>query len=172
MNCVRRFFLTVLLLATSSALNRASELRLNLNHSGTNASVQLSGDVGTEYLIESARGSAADHFTPVTSFIFTDPSRLWKDAVADTGNRFFRARAIDSADAQYATDFRLIDQNGVSRELYYYLTLPTLKAVVLTFADGNYSAFAPKIAASKSRSVASSKTNRTSPPATRPPGTR
>jgi hypothetical protein len=146
MNCVRRLSLAILSLAILSTISRAGELRLNLNHSGTNASVQLSGDVGAEYVIESSRGSA-DHFTPVTSFIFTDPSRLWKDAIADTGNRFFRARAVDP---QYATDFRLIDQNGVSRELYYYVTLPTLKAIVLTFADGNYSAFAPKISALKS----------------------
>jgi hypothetical protein len=154
MNVLRRLSLCALLLMLST-LNRAAELRLNLNHSGTNASLQLSGDVGTEYLIESAGGSA-DHFTPVTSFIFTDPSRLWKDAIADTGNRFFRARAIDPALVQFATNFRLIDQNGVSRELYYYLSLDSLKAIVITFADGNYSAFAPKIAALKSSFPSSS----------------
>jgi hypothetical protein len=118
-----------------------------LNHTGTEAAVELSGDSGNEYLIESARGSA-DQWTPVTSFFLNDPSRLWKDAVANSGNRFFRARTADApADA---ANFRLIDQNGVSRELYYYSTLFSLKGFVLVFAQGNYSAFAPKIAALKS----------------------
>jgi hypothetical protein len=143
------------MLVSLSASTRAGEVRLKLNHSGPNASVELSGDAGEEYLIESARGSA-DVWTPVTSFILTDPSRLWKDAVANSGNRFFRARSIPPFTGQYASDFRLIDQNGVSRELHYYITLPTLKAIVVTFADGNYSAFAPKIAALKSSYPANS----------------
>jgi hypothetical protein len=150
MNLVRRLSLCALILASlSSALTRAGEVRLKLNHSGPNASVELSGDAGEEYLIESARGSA-DVWTPVTSFILTDPSRLWTDAAANSGNRFFRARSIPPFTGQYASNFRLIDQNGVSRELHYYITLPTLKAIVVTFADGNYGAFAPKIAALKS----------------------
>ncbi|HUS33969.1 MAG TPA: hypothetical protein VM680_01335 [Verrucomicrobiae bacterium] len=128
---------------------RAADPKLELTHSGAEATVKLSGDAGKEYLIESARGSA-DVWTPVTSFILSDPSRLWKDAAANGGNRFFRARSKAAGEAEYASDFRLIDQNGVSRDLYYYATLGTLKAIVLTFTDGNYGAFAPKIAALKS----------------------
>jgi hypothetical protein len=131
-----------------SAHARAGDLRLNLNKTGSTASVELSGDTGNEYLIESARDSA-DVWKPVTSFILTDPSRLWKDAAADTGNRFFRARSLPSSEFRFADDFRLIDQNGVSRELFYYATLTSLKAIVVTFAEGNYSSFAPKIAALK-----------------------
>lgn len=148
MNPVRRLSLCVLLLSSLLAITPAAELRLKVNHSGSDASVELSGDPGDEYLLESARGSA-DQWKPVTSFILTDPSRLWKDATASTGNRFFRARSIPPFTGQYASNFRLIDQNNVSRELYYYYTLTNLKAIVLTFTEGNYSVFAPKIAALK-----------------------
>jgi hypothetical protein len=127
---------------------RAADPKLELSHSGAEATVKLSGDAGKEYLIESARGSA-EGWAPVASFILSDPSRLWKDAAANGGNRFFRARSKADGEAEYASDFRLIDQNGVSRDLYYYATLGTLKAIVLTFTDGNYGAFAPKIAALK-----------------------
>jgi hypothetical protein len=137
-----------LLLLLLGVATRAGDLQLKLNRSGSNASVELSGDAGNEYLIESARDSVND-WKPVTSFILTDPSRIWQDATANTGNRFFRARTAPEFEGRYATDFRLIDQSGVSRDLYYYITLPTLKAIVVTFADGNYSAFAPKIAALK-----------------------
>lgn len=131
------------------SVGRAAEPKLELIHAGPEATVKLSGDAGTEYLIESARGSA-DVWSPVASFILSDPSRLWKDAAANGGNRFFRARSKVEADVELAHNFRLIDQNGVSRELYYYASLGTLKAIVLTFTDGNYGAFAPKIAALKS----------------------
>lgn len=136
-------------LAAASGVARAADPKLELNHTGPEATVKLSGDAGKEYLIESARGSA-DVWTPVTSFILSDPSRLWKDAAANGGNRFFRARSKADGEAEYASNFRLIDQNGVSRELFYYSSLETLKAIVLTFTDGNYAAFAPKIAALKS----------------------
>src|ERR1041385_927732 len=148
MNSVRRLSLCVLTLVAFTTINPAADLRLKLNRTGSNASVELSGDAGNEYLIESARGSL-DTWKPVTSFVLTDPSRIWQEATAGAGNRFFRASTAPVFEGRYATDFRLIDQNGVSRELFYYITLPTLKAVVVTFADGNYSAFAPKIAALK-----------------------
>jgi hypothetical protein len=146
-NFMRRLLSSSLLILFTIVCSRAGELRLDLNHTGSEASVQLSGDAGQEYLIESARDSA-EQWTPVTSFILSDPSRLWKDAAAGTGNRFFRARTADPQ--QDASDFRLIDQNGVSRGLYYYASLNSLNAVVLTFAEGNYSSFAPKIAQLKS----------------------
>jgi hypothetical protein len=133
----------------ASVLGRAGEVRLKLNHTGPEATVELSADPGAEYLLESSRGGMND-WRPVTSFILTDPSRLWKDAAAQTGDRFFRARSMTDDDVKYADDFRLIDQNGVSRELYYYHSLATLKAIVVVFTEGNYSALAPKIAALKS----------------------
>lgn len=148
MKFIRQLSLLALALV-SSLISRAGELRLDLEHAGSNATVQLSGDAGTEYLIESAHGSA-DQWSPVTSFFLTDPSRLWKDPSATVGNRFFRARSKTTDDIQYAKNFRLIDQNGVSREMFYYYTLETWKAFVLVFTEGNYSGFASKIAALKS----------------------
>jgi hypothetical protein len=128
-----------------SGVARGVEPKLELSHSGPEATVKLTGEAGTEYLIESARGSI-DEWAPVASFILSDPSRLWKDASANGGNRFFRARTKVEADVEYAHNFRLIDQNGVSRELEYYASLESLKAIVLIFAEGNYGTIAPKIA--------------------------
>src|SRR5688572_22966660 len=140
-----QFSLCAVLLCLTTVISRAGEPRLTLTHSGPEATVELSADPGKEYLIESARGSA-DAWRPVTSFILSDPSRLWKDASAQSGNRFFRARSKADGEMDFAHNFRLIDQNGVSRELHYYLTLESLKAIVLVFAEGNYPSFAPKIA--------------------------
>src|SRR4051812_13010718 len=57
---------------------KAADPHLNLNHTGAEASVELSGDAGTEYLLESASGSA-ENWKPITAFILSDPSRLWMD---------------------------------------------------------------------------------------------
>jgi hypothetical protein len=137
--------LFVFLLSLLPAWMGAAEFRLKVNHTGANAAVELSGDAGKPYLIESSVGSA-DRWSPISSFVLTNASRLWTDAAASSGNRFFRARVQTEDDAQYANNFRLIDQNGVARELYYYHSLPSLRAIVLVFAEGNYGSFAPKIA--------------------------
>ena len=145
LNSMLRILSSLALVLVVTSL-RAGEVRLDLIRAGSQATVQLSGEVGQEYLIESARGSA-DQWAPVTSFVLSDLSKLWMDAAADSGNRFFRARTADPA--RDAADFRLIDQNGVSRELYYYAPDTTLEGIVLVFTEGNYGAFAPQIAALK-----------------------
>jgi hypothetical protein len=67
------------------------------------------------------------------------------------GSRFFRAFLIESP--ELAANFRLIDQNGVSRELKYYQPATEIRAIVLTFADGNYTSFASKIATLKNNAT-------------------
>ncbi len=128
--------------------SRGAEVRLGVAHTGTEAAVQLSGEAGTEYLLEAAAGSA-ENWEPVTSFVLTGENQLWRQAAANGGSRFFRARTVTEADRMEAPNFRLIDQDGKSRELHYYESLTTVKAIVVVFAEGNYGAFAPKIAALK-----------------------
>jgi hypothetical protein len=145
---MRRVFLFCVFALLAICPGRGGDLRLNLDHSSGQAKLQLSADPGVEYLIESASDSVSA-WKPLTSFILTDASRLWTDASANLGNRFFRARSLTPSDANYPYDFRLIDQNGVSRQLYYYDTLTSLKGIVVVFAQGNYSQFASKIASLK-----------------------
>jgi hypothetical protein len=131
---------------------RASDPELTLTHNGADAAVSLSGDDGVEYLLEAAIDAAQD-WNVLGSFILNDQTRLWTQPTATSGAQFFRARTLVQSDDRYASNFGLLDQNGVRRELFYYVGLQSLKAVVLIFTEGNYPAFASKINALRANSL-------------------
>lgn len=139
--CLQKAFFILLLCL---AQNRAGELGLTVTHTGAEAVVRLSGTDGIEYLLE-ASSDAARGWQAITSFLLNDETQIWRQREADAGMRLFRARTVSESDDRYAPNFRLIDQNGLTRELHYYHQLSSLKAIVIVFAEGNYSAFAPKI---------------------------
>ncbi len=130
----------------------AAEFRLDLARTAGESAVTLRGEPEQEYLLESSTGLGAAGWSPLGSFVLTNEARVWRQPGAEA-SRFFRARAVDSAEAAVAPNFRLIDQDGKSRELYYYSTVPTVRAFVLIFTEGNYAAFAPKIAALKANAA-------------------
>lgn len=121
-----------------------ANVSLSLARAGAEAAVELSGTDGVEYLLEAANDSA-QNWSVVSSFLLSDQTRVWREDTAVHGSRFFRARTMEESEARMAQNFRLIDQNGVSRELYYYFALDSLDAIVVVFAEGNYETFAPKI---------------------------
>jgi hypothetical protein len=145
-----RFLLSFLIVASIWCV-RAGDFRLNLNRSANSASIQLQGDNGSEYLLESAADSiTADTWKALGAVYLTDGSFTWNDSIPATGNRFFRARVAEPA---YAENFRLIDHLGKSRELYYHSLDTNLTAIVITFAQSNYTGFASKIAKLKTNNL-------------------
>lgn len=132
---------------------------LSLSIQGNRATLFFGGEPGSEYVVgeatEISSGADADghnhSWRTLGSVRLTGDSGQWQMDLAPSGNRFYRVGLIDSPNL--AANFRLIDQNGVSRELKYYQPATDIRAIVLTFADGNYSAFASKIAALKNNAT-------------------
>lgn len=137
------FFMLAGLLATkASAAEPALELRLD----GAAADVRVEGADGVEYLLESSDDLNAG-WNPVASFFLEGGLQDWREA-GGAPFRFYRAREAGAVD-RYAKNFGLIDQFGAKQTLYRTAMMEEVKAIVLTFAEGNYDTFAPKIAALK-----------------------
>jgi hypothetical protein len=147
-----RLLLALILSATAAF---AGDARLNLSRTPSSTQVQLNADAATEYQIESAASLDQQIWNPIVSVNLTNTQFAWPDASASTGNRFYRAHTIP--EDPLAQNFRLIDHQGKSRELYYHELDPALKAIVITFARSNYTAFASKILKLKTNSAYSAK---------------
>jgi hypothetical protein len=114
------------------------------------------GEPGFDYRLESAPGvggAAAWDFLATLSL--TGNSDNWLDAASlSQEQRFYRAVKLQPQDGEVATDFRLIDQVGRSRRLFYYFGLPSVRAVTLVFTGtgcGKLREMAPTIKALASR---------------------
>jgi hypothetical protein len=154
---VKPIYMRLLLsLFLSVIVASAGDARLNLTRTPSAAQVQLSGDVATEYQIEAAGSLDAQAWSPVVSVNLQESQFVWPDFLA-TGNRFYRARNMSLEQPVYAQNFRLIDHQGKSRELFYYANDTAIKAIVLVFTRGNYTDFAAKITKLKTNSAYSSK---------------
>lgn len=130
----------------------AAEFRLNLSRAASESGLTISGDNDEEYLLESSASLFPDNWSALGAFVMTNEVRLWRQPGTDPA-RFFRATQLSPYRDKGAPNFRLIDQDGKSRELLYYRSLASVRAIVITFAQGNYTAFASKIAALKANSM-------------------
>jgi hypothetical protein len=149
-----RLLLSLLLSATAAL---AGDARLNLSQTNATAQVQLNGDTGTEYIIEASTNLFSSVWDPLVSANLSNPAFTWKDPFCGGGIRFYRARNLSVEEPNLAFNFRLIDQGGKTRELFYYQRNPATKAIVLVFAQSNYVSFASKIAKLKTNSAYSGK---------------
>jgi hypothetical protein len=149
---MKKVLCAILISILSFFSTRAEDPALDLSYNGNSASVTLSGDDGVEYLLEAA-SDAAQGWNVLGSFILNDQTRIWSQPNAHSGAEFFRARTLVQSDDRYASNFALLDQNGMRRELFYFVGVESLKAVVLIFAEGNYPAFASKINALRAKSI-------------------
>src|SRR5262249_33015691 len=95
----------------------------------------LNGETGRDYMLE----SSDDGMKPESwQFLLTTPllngPQPWFDAQSLlVPQRFYRAVKLDPTGPVSAPNFRLMDHQGRSRELDYYLTNPNVKAMVLVF---------------------------------------
>ena len=108
---------------------------LNISRPSGPVQLSLETDPGSEYRLE---GSSS--LTPGTwDFLATlqTPGGLatWNDAqTSQLPQRFYRAVQLDPAPTEIARDFRLLDQLGRTRRLYYYFGAPGVRSIVLIFA--------------------------------------
>lgn len=149
-----------ILLAVVCASATSFDPRLTLD--GNRATISFGGAPGSEYIVQQASElpvALDEHghnhaWRTLGSLRLTGDVGQWQTDFSPFGNRFFRVGLIEAPDL--ASNFRMIDQNGVSRELHYFRTAPELRAIVLTFTDGTYAGFASKIAELKSNPTYSS----------------
>jgi hypothetical protein len=134
-----RCILFILLILVPS---RAESPIVSASRKNSEVAVTFGGDAETEQILEftSALGQP---WKPLIGVNMTGSPVVWTNPIAG-GAGFFRT--TQNAEPTYAENFRLVDHNGKSRELYYYAYDTNLVAVVLTFAQSNYTTFSTKIA--------------------------
>ena len=132
-----------------------TELRLERSPAGP-MRLELLGEADVDYTIEAADALGPDGWSPLFTFSLAGPSQ----SAFDPGSpglpqRFYRAVAYDGpAPTEAASNFRLIDQDGKSRELSYHWTDTNVAAFVLVFTANGCAAvrdFLPALNALRSQ---------------------
>jgi hypothetical protein len=126
--------LPVLLLSFAAAAPVVAQPFLHIDRANGPARLSLETDPGPEYRLE---GSST--LPPGWEFLATlqTPGGVasWYDAQsAQLPQRFYRAIQQEAGPAEVANDFRLLDQLGRTRRLYYYYGAPGVRSIVLIFA--------------------------------------
>jgi hypothetical protein len=108
---------------------------LHLDPSAATARLSVSGTPGNSYRLESCPAPERPGAWDFQATLALDgPAASWLDAhFAIEPQRFYRAIDLGPWDPERAQDFRLMDQQGKSRWLFYHLGSPTVRAVVLIF---------------------------------------
>lgn len=113
----------------------AQPLRLTINPSQQPIQLGIFGQAGGQYVLEqSSNPGAPNSWQFLLSLTLNSTSQNWIDSSSTTAPiRFYRLRSVTGPSTGTASNFRLIDQDGVSRELYYNTSD---RANVLIFTDG------------------------------------
>src|SRR5262245_17254648 len=116
--------------------------RLTIDRSTGPVRLGLNGETGRYYVVESSINlSDPNSWAPVTYLPLTNNFQSWFDMGSLTlGQRFFRVMSFDVAPPPViANNFRLIDHQGRSHELYYHagFNFATNTAVVLIFTGNS-----------------------------------
>ena len=107
---------------------------LNIDRAAGPTRIRLNGQPGQVYNLESAPSLSATNWDFLLTAPLTNASQSWFDAASLTvPQRFYRAQKLEAPPYDFPFDFRLIDQIGRSRWLYYYQADTNVDAVVLIF---------------------------------------
>src|SRR5437773_578603 len=99
--------------------------------------IWISGEPGIDYRLEAAPAiPQAGEWDFLATFRAGDSAQSWLDA-SSLPRRFYRTVQLGPTPPEPALDFRLIDQLGRSRWLFYYLGMPSVRAVVLIFSGNS-----------------------------------
>ena len=121
--------------ALGSALCFAHDLppRLGISQSEGAAGLRIEGEVGRRYRLEAAsNGFGPADWQYLLTLTLTNSVQNWSEPHSGS-QRFYRLQREDATLDGMAANFRLIDHQGKSRNLYYYWGDPTVSAVVLIF---------------------------------------
>jgi hypothetical protein len=114
----------------------AQPTEVQLNRAGLDpARLTVLGEPGYDYRLESAPNlGAPEGWEFLATFSLNGTPESWLDARSlSQPQRFYRSIKLPVQDPEIAQDFRLIDQTGRSRWLFYYFGLPSVRAVALLF---------------------------------------
>ena len=107
---------------------------LTIDRNAGPARIGLAGQVGSTYTLESAPSPSATNWDLLITSPMTNSLQNWFDASSIISpKRFYRAFKLPTPPDDSGTDFRLLDQLGRSRWLFYNLQNPSVPAVVLIF---------------------------------------
>ncbi|HYV28534.1 MAG TPA: redoxin domain-containing protein, partial [Candidatus Eisenbacteria bacterium] len=132
--CFRKPGLPTLFLALTFA---ALADDLSIDHNAGPARLGITGEVGRHFILQSTTNPGdPNSWLPVLTLPLTNNLQSWFDADSLTlGQRFYRTVKLEAEpDPVVARNFRLIDHQGNSRELYYY---STSRAIVLIFTGND-----------------------------------
>lgn len=134
---MRRITLTLLAcsVACHMVLVQAQPIKLTIDPVQRPIRLGITGALGGQYVLEqSSNPGAPNNWEFRLSVTLNETSQSWVDFTsASAPYRFYRLRSLAGAPAVAAGDFRLIDHEGISRELSYY---STARAIVLVFVNG------------------------------------
>jgi hypothetical protein len=121
-------------LLTFSAPATAGAPSLNLSRETDAAKLRFRGEAGQGLLLETAP-QLDGTWKPWVSLAATGVEEIWFDPdVAGASARFYRAVSLPlPLSKAYASNFRLLDQNGKAHELYYHGHDQQIRAIVLVF---------------------------------------
>ena len=122
------------LLACLPAFSQPTKVTIDADVGTGPARIGVSGQAGAAYNIESASSLTGTGWNFLTSAVLTNsPQQYWFDATAASVTaRYYRAVKLVLGEESGA-DFRLIDQMGSSRSLYYHTDDTNVLATVLIF---------------------------------------
>jgi len=131
-----------LLLSASLLLSvcQGQETQLRIDRSTGISRINLQGETNRDYTLVATEVSSTN-WDFLATLTLTNPSASWFDSASGAmPNRFYRAIKLETPVLpEYVDDFRLIDQQGKSRSLYYFQNDPGTKAIVLIFTGNGCS---------------------------------
>lgn len=144
------WFFVLMLVACFDGLTQPwpAELRIQRPPDGP-VRLELFGDFGYDYAIEAADDPSTNVWSPLVTLSLTGPSQTWLDSGwCGRPRRFYRAITFNGpAPAEVASNFRLIDHLGKSRELSYHWNDTNVAAFVLVFTANGCAAVGDSVAA-------------------------
>src|SRR5438105_11116859 len=115
------------------AICQAQPTQLGIDRGLGLSRITLLGETDRDYTLV-GNDLSSTNWSFLATLTLTNSSQPWFDSdSAFMPKRFYRAVKLDNTIPEYADDFRLIDQQGKSRELYYYQKAANVQAFVLIF---------------------------------------
>lgn len=123
-------YLSFVTLGVQCLLGAGPEIILQ---NGQPPQVSATGEIGDLLQFEASSGLDSS-WDILSSFVLTNKQALLKDVWCGAApKRFYRVSRSAANQSAAPQNFRLIDQAGKARELYYYASAPETKAIVLIF---------------------------------------
>jgi len=120
------------------AINPGGPVHLNFN-----------GSTGTVFSVEASDSLApVPTWKPALKLMLTNQAEVWcSPDAALRAARFYRLTTLATLPPNPAFNFRLIDQTGVSHELFYHLYDPTVSTIVVFLTQNGWQDLQPFVPA-------------------------